>query len=207
MLNYCSLSVWGPFPSSMQSSFIVLYVNSGCASCWFISIFRTCTSAPAALLQFLNDMCSLSSHHQIHPPFGFCVHQCIDLQYTQFCHYVPITSFFLPSSLHPVKHSFTNYNVPPRLSSFLSCISAPLRPVLLRLSLVTQAVGTCAPSWTAPCRMSVTCIYWWRRRRSRLCGEPSWKKGGATVHLLTCCSLWWWGTLTLNNKIFCFAAI
>lgn len=114
---------------------------------------------------------------------------------------------FLPSSLHPVKHSFTNYNVPPRLSSFLSCISALLRPVLLRLSLVTQAVGTCAPSWTAPCRMSVTCIYWWRRRRSRLCGEPSWKKGGATVHLLTCCSLWWWGTLTLNNKIFCFFAI
>lgn len=145
-------------------------------------------------------MCFLSSHQQKHPPFGFSVHQCIDLQYKQFCHHVPIISFFYPPPHTPVKHSFTNYIMPPRLSSFLSCISAPLRPVLLRLSLVTQAVGTCAPSWTAPCRTSVTCICWWRRRRSRLCGEPSWKKGGATVHLLTCCSLWWWGTWTRNDK-------
>lgn len=41
--------------------------------------------------------CVLCPHiTKIHQPFGCSVHQCIDLQYTQFCHYVPITSF-LPS--------------------------------------------------------------------------------------------------------------
>lgn len=42
-------------------------------------------------------------------------------------HFAPIISF-LPSSMHPVKHLLTNYNVPPRLSAFLSCISAPRAP-------------------------------------------------------------------------------
>lgn len=63
MFNHCSLSVRGPFPSSIQSCpFMVLYVDSGCASCWFISIFRTCTSAPAAILQFKMLTCVLCPH-------------------------------------------------------------------------------------------------------------------------------------------------
>lgn len=30
--------------------------------------------------------------------------------------------------MHPVKHFFSNYNMPPRLSAFLSCVSAPRAP-------------------------------------------------------------------------------
>lgn len=80
-----------------------------------------------------------------------------------------------PSSLHCA-----------RFPSFTSL------PLHLLHSLTLQAGGTCAPSWTAPCRTSATCTCWWRRRRSRRCAEHSWRREGVTVHSSTCCSRWWW---------------
>lgn len=125
-------------------------------------------------------------------------------------------SFLLlfPSSLHCVQHFFLHVtsimNHPPLylfsflllllsslvdLNSTLSSLPSSVPPLPLRC--LTQAGGTCAPSWTVPCRMSVTCTCWWRRRRSRQFAEPSWRRGVVTVHSLTCYSLWWWGTFSL----------
>lgn len=77
------------------------------------SLMMTCVLCP-----------DITEHNK---PYGGSGRQCINLLYMQFCHYVPIISF-LPSSVHPVKHFFANYNVPPPLSAFLSCISAPRAP-------------------------------------------------------------------------------
>lgn len=109
------------------------------------------------------------------------------------CHPSLIIFFFF------VLPSFINLNLmPPYL-----CPPSLCPPQLLCLCppcCLTQGGGTCAPSWTAPCRMSVTCTCWWRRQRSRLFAEPSWKREGVTVHSLTCYSLWWWGTFSLYTE-------
>lgn len=73
----------------------------------------------------------------------------------------------------------------PHLVSFLlplSCLISLYSPIPASLChpssvvhghllCLAQAGGTCGPSWTVPCRTSVTCIFWWRRRRSRQCAE------------------------------------
>lgn len=54
-----------------------------------------------------------------------------------------------------------------------------------------QAVETCSPSWTAPCRTSAISTCCWRRRRSRRWGGRWWRRGVAFAASCPCCGLSW----------------
>lgn len=54
-----------------------------------------------------------------------------------------------------------------------------------------QAVETCSPSWTAPCRTSAISTCCWRRRRSRRWGGRWWRRGVAFAASCPCCGLLW----------------
>lgn len=55
-----------------------------------------------------------------------------------------------------------------------------------------QGEGTCSHSWTAPCRMWLTCACWWRRQKSRRCAAPSSRRGAASAPSSASFSQSWW---------------
>lgn len=59
------------------------------------------------------------------------------------------------------------------------------------LFLCVQAVETCSPSWTAPCRTSAISTCCWRRQRSRRWGGCWWRRGVAFAASCPCCGLSW----------------